>query len=99
MHFEPILLFNIPTKCKYMTLQSLHSDMFWHDNGNFKEYRPSPKLFIIKWIASMEFTSFMKSAVNVSFYMDTKCEFSIALWMYMSYCKTFKYKIFEIYKI
>jgi len=45
----------------------------------------------------------MNSAVNISFYMDKICEFSIVLWIYIyiyiSYCKTFKYKIFKIYKI
>jgi len=42
----------------------------------------------------------MNSAVNISFYMDKICGFSIVLWMYMhvSYCKTFKYKILKKYK-
>lgn len=41
-----------------MTIQSLDSDMFWHDNAIFREYVPSLKPFTVKWIISMKFTIF-----------------------------------------
>jgi len=35
---------------QYVTLQSLHSEMFRHDNVIFRKYISSWKQFIVKWL-------------------------------------------------
>ena len=52
---------------KYMTLQSYYSDMFRNDNTIFREYIPSLKQFIIKWITFMNFMTFCTSCCEYQF--------------------------------
>lgn len=52
---------------QYMTLQSIHSDVFWNDNAIFREYIPSLKQFIVKWITSMNFMTFCTSCCEYQF--------------------------------
>jgi hypothetical protein len=54
---------------QYMTLQSIHSDVFRSDNGIFREYMQSLKHFIVTWITSM----------NISLRVDKQCELSNVL--------------------
>ena len=64
---------------QYMTLQSIHFDMFRHDKVIFREYIPSVKQFIVKWITSMNFMTFCTSCCHYHFFVHKLYELSNVL--------------------
>jgi len=85
-----------------MALQSVHYDMFQHNNAIFREYIPSLKPFIAKLITVMNFITLVNFIANTSFQVNNICVFSnllrtlcirhIIIHLNIKYLKYTKYK-------
>jgi hypothetical protein len=96
--FVQVFSFNEPTKCIIVaSLQHITAWQYHLQGVQTKLWTIYGKMCYIYEVQNIWWIL----QFNTSFCMDKICEFFtvVKTYMYKSYCKTFKYEIFKIYKI